>query len=355
MTMVGSIMMGAGFFSALAHVIGGELSDKIGRRPIILLSLGIRVLMYALMAFLIGFAAPVWIIVIVYFIGQAIGMMERPAATAIITDLSPRKRLTEAFGLIRVGVNLGWAAGPAVGGYLAIVLPYSWLFGVAALVTGLALIIVVLFLSETHTKYPTDSAVSNLSSIWKDRSFLAFTFISLLFFLLMGQMMSTLSIYTVDFMRFSTAQYGLLLTTNGLMVVFLQYPIASKLSKLPKAKLLITGSLLHTLGYLSFGWQGAFAVSIFAMAVITLGEIIHAPASLAVVGELAPQQYRGRYMGIFGLTQILGISISPLLGGIILDAFPFQPFMIWGSIAALGIVAAFGYYLWSVRFGNVQK
>ncbi len=355
MTMVGSIMMGAGFFSALAHVIGGELSDKFGRRPIILLSLGIRVLMYTVMALLISFAAPVGIIVIVYFIGQAIGVMERPAASAIITDLSPRKRLTEAFGLIRVGVNLGWAAGPAVGGYLAIVLPYSWLFGVAALVTGLALIIVALFLSETQTQYPTGSAVRNISSIWKDRSFLVFTSVSLLFFLLMGQMMSTLSIYTVDFMGFSTAQYGLLLTTNGLMVVFLQYPIASKLSKLPKANLLITGSLLHTLGYLSFGWQGAFVVSIFAMAVITLGEIIHAPASLAVVGELAPQQYRGRYLGIFGLTQILGISISPLLGGIFLDAFPFQPLMIWASIAALGIVAAFGFYLWSVKFGNIQK
>lgn len=66
------------------------------------------------------------------------------AGSAILTDLAPKKRLTEAFGLLRVGINLGWAAGPAIGGYLAILLLYSWLFGVAALLTALALLIVLL-------------------------------------------------------------------------------------------------------------------------------------------------------------------------------------------------------------------
>jgi len=350
MTMVGSIMMVAGLFAALAHIIGGEISDRLGRRPIILVSLSIRALMYAVMAILIGFAAPVWSIVLCYYVGQAIGMMGRPAASAIVADLSPKKKLTEAYGLLRVGVNLGWAAGPALGGYLAISLPYSWLFGVAAMLTTLASIIVLLFLRESYTRTPDKIEVQKTPSIWKHRSFLVFTFISLIFFTLMGHMMSTLSIYTVDVMGFSTAQYGLLLTTNGLIVVLFQYPVAYKLGNFSKSRILVTGCLLHALGYFTFGLSGAFAMSIVAMIIITLGEIIYAPTSLAVVGEIAPQKYRGRYMGVFGLTQILGISASSLIGGVLLDLFPSQPLVIWGSIALLGVAAAIGYYLWSTRY-----
>lgn len=350
MTIVGTIMMVAGLFAAIAHVIGGELSDRIGRRPVILGALGTRTLMYLGMAVLIGYTAPVWSIVVCYYAGLAIGMMERPASSAIITDLSPRKRLMETYGLFRVGINLGWAAGPAIGGYLAAFLPYSWLFGVAALLTALALLIVLFFLRESYTRQREKTELREVLSILKDRTFLIFTFISLLFFMVMGQMMSTLSIFTVDIMGMSTAQYGLLLTTNGLIVVLFQYPVAYKLGRFMKSRVLIIGSLLHAVGYLIFGWAGGFSLAVIAMIIITTGEIIHAPTSLAVVGELAPQKYRGRYMGVFGLAQILGIAISPLLGGILIDAFPSSPLLIWGVIAFLGTAAAVSYGWWGKKY-----
>ncbi len=350
MTIVGVIMMVAGLCSAVAHVAGGELSDRIGRRPVILGALGVRAMMYSGMAALIGISAPVWAIVVCYLVGQAIGMMERPAVSAIITDLSPKKHLTEAFGLLRVGINLGWAAGPAIGGYLATVLPYSWLFGVAALLTASALLLVLFFLNESCPRATERRGTSNLRSILSDRAFIIFTAVSLLVFLLMGQMMSTLSVFTVDFMGLSTAQYGLLLTTNGLMVVLFQFPVAYKISHAVKSRVLIVGSLLYTLGYLTFGWAGSFALTVVAIVVITTGEIIHAPTSLALVGELAPSRYSGRYMGVFGLTQILGIAVGPLLGGILLDAFPANHLLIWGNLSALGVLAAAGYYLWGIKY-----
>lgn len=351
MTIVGIIMMVAGLCSAIAHVVGGELSDRIGRRQVILLALGVRVLMYSGMAFLIWISAPVWSIVVCYFIGQAVGMMERPASSAIVTDLAPKKRLTETYGLLRVGINLGWAAGPAIGGYLATFLAYSWLFGVASLLTTLAFLLILFFLKESHAKTKEGLGTHSLKSVVKDRAFLTLTIISFLAFLLMGQMMSTLSIFTVDFMGLSTAQYGLLLTTNGLIVVLFQYPVAYKLGKaVNKSRVLVIGSLLYAFGYLIFGWAEGFVLTIIAMVVITIGEIIHAPISLAIVGELAPAKYSGRYMGVFGLTQILGIAIGPLLGGILLDAFPTEPFAIWGIIAMFGALAASGYYLWGKRY-----
>ena len=346
MTMVGTIMLIAGLFSAAAHMLGGELSDRFGRRPILIWSLIIRMFMYLGMAMLVGISAPVWAIIVIYVVGQSVGMMARPAASAIVVDLTQKKYLTETYGLLRVGVNLGWAAGPALGGYLATFLPYYWLFVVAALFTAFAFVPVAFLLKETYKKSHEKQDLHNLLSIGRDHIFLFFTGVSLLVLLMYGQMMSTLSIFTVDRMGFSTAQYGLLLTTNGLIVVLFQYPIARKLGKFVKSKALVLGSLLYTLGYLTFGWAGGFTWAFIAIVIITLGEIIHAPASLAVVGELSPSKYRGRYMGFFGLTQILGIAFGPLLGGILLDVIPESPLLLWGIIASLGFIAAIGYYWW---------
>ena len=350
MTTVGSIMMVAGFCSAGSHIIGGELSDRFGRRPIVLISLSGRMIMYAGMAALIATSASLWSIIIFYIVGQSIGMMERPASSAILTDLSPKKKLTEAFSLFRVGINLGWAAGPAIGGYLAAYLPYSWLFGASSLLTSLALLLVLFRLKESRARPKEKMGARSMGSIFKDGSFLTYAAISLLLFLLMGQMMSTLSIYTVDFMGLSTAQYGLMLTTNGVLVVLLQYPVACKLSSASKPRVLIAGSLLFALGYFIFGWANSFILAILAMVIITIGEIIYAPTSMAVIGEMAPPRYSGRYMGVFGLTQILGISMGPLFGGILLDAFPSSPLLLWGIISMLGIIGALGFYLWSVRY-----
>lgn len=346
MTMVGVIMLVAGLFSAAAHMLGGELSDRFGRRPILIWSLIIRMFMYLGMAALIGISAPVWSIVVIYVIGQSVGMMARPASSAIVVDLTQKKYLTETYGLLRVGVNLGWAAGPALGGYLATFLPYYWLFLVAALFTALAFVPVAFSLKETYKKSHEKQDLHNLLPIRKDYIFLIFTGVSILVLLMYGQMMSTLSIFAVDRIGLSTAQYGLLLTTNGLIVVLFQYPIARKLGKIVKSRALVLGSLLYALGYLTFGWAGGFTWAFIAIIIITLGEIIHAPASLAVVGELSPPKYRGRYMGFFGLSQVLGMAFGPLLGGILLDVNHDSPLLLWGIIASLGFFSAIGYYWW---------
>jgi MFS family permease len=86
------------------------------------------------------------------------------------------------------------------------------------------------------------------------------------------------------------------------------------------------------------------------MAVITGGEIIHAPVSLSVIGELSPEDKRGRYMGLFGLSQTIGIAVGPLIGGVLIDAFPSNHELIWAPIALIAFIAAIGYYWWGRRF-----
>jgi MFS family permease len=130
----------------------------------------------------------------------------------MVADFTSKEKLTEAYGIIRIGVNIGWAAGPALGGYLAAFLPYGWLFGIAAIACGVVFLIVYFFIHESSHWVSSSVGFRSMLPPADDRAFIAFVGLSVLLFIVMGQMASTLSIFAVDIVGFSTSQYGLLLT-----------------------------------------------------------------------------------------------------------------------------------------------
>jgi MFS family permease len=350
MTLVGIILLAGGLCSAVSQALGGALSDRFGRRPILLVAAFVSIFLYSGLAVLIGISAPVWAITIVYIAGRSVLTITRPVISAMVADSASKERLTEAYGILRIGANIGWAAGPAIGGYLATFLPYGWLFGVPVLTCAIVSLIVFFFVHESSRGTNRRVGLRSILPPPGDRAFLVFTMVSLLLFIVMGQMASTLSIFAVDRVGFSTAQYGLLLTLNGLIVIFFQYPMTLALRRLAKFRALMLGSLLYALGYLSFGWITQFGWALGAMAIITAGEIIHSPVTLSVIGELSPQDQRGRYMGFYGLSETIGIAMGPLLGGLLLDAFPLNLRLVWAPIASIALIAAVGYYWWARRF-----
>jgi MFS family permease len=346
MTLIGTLLLISGICSSTTQMIGGVLADRFGRRRLILVASVTRLFIYSGLSALIATSAPVWAIMITYISGQAIGMAMRPAIAAMITDLSPPDRLTETYGVLRIGQNVGWAAGPALGGYLITFLPYAWLFAVAAFSSVVTFVFVFFLLGESFHGTEERLPLSSMFSVARDRLFLVFTALCLLVFLTMAQMGSTLSVFTVDRIGFSTTQYGFLLTANGIMVVLFQYPVARWTGKLPVARGLALGSLLYALGYLSWGGVHNFGWAMAAMVVITAGEIVFTPLTLSVVGHLSPPDYRGRYMGFFGLSQSMSMSLAPLVGGVLLDAFPQGPWFVWGTISMLAFVATAGLLWW---------
>ena len=350
MTEVGMVLLAAGLCSAVSQALGGALSDRFGRRPILLMAASVSIFLYSGLAILIGISAPVWAITVAYMAGRSALTITRPVISAMVADFAPKGRLTEAYGILRIGANMGWAAGPAIGGYLATFLPYGWLFGVPVLTSGIVSLIVFFVVRESSRGTNMRVGFRSIFPPAGDRTFLVFTMVSLLLFIVMGQMASTLSVFAVDKVDFSTAQYGLLLTLNGLIVIFFQYPMALALRRLAKFRALILGSLFYALGYLSYGWITQFGWALVAMAIVTTGEIINSPVTLSVIGELAPQDQRGRYMGFYGLSETIGIAAGPLVGGLLLDAFPSDMRLVWAPIASLALIAALGYHWWARRF-----
>lgn len=349
MTLVGVLFLIGGICSSTTQMVGGVLADRLGRRRLLLGTSIIRMFLYSGLAVLIATSAPVWSIITIYIAGQSAGMMMRPAMTAMVADLSPENQLTETYGLLRVGQNIGWAMGPAVGGYLITFLPYAWLFGVTALSSILTFSLIFLLLRESYVATTDRVDFRSMFTAATDRTFLAFSGLCLLVFMTMGQLGSTLSIFTVDRMGLSTAQYGMLLTANGIIVVLFQYPVARWAGRLTKARGMILGSLFFGIGWLSMGWVQNFGWALASIAIVTAGEITFTPLSLSTVGQLAPSDRRGRYMGFFGLSQSLSMSLGPLFGGVLLDTFPRDPWFIWSTISAVALIAAVGFHLWGTR------
>ncbi len=346
MSLVGTIFLAGGLSTAISNIIGGMFSDRFGRRRILLVISIAGIFTYAALALLIGRSASIWSIALVSIMARGTMGTIQPTVSAIVADLSPKDRLTESYALVRVGGNIGFALGPAVGGYLMSSISYSWLISISALTCILITAFIYFFLRESFVGNKEHVDFRSTLAVAKDRSFLVFTILSILLVLSMAHLGSTLSVFTVDRLGFSTSQYGLLLTTNGIMVVLSQYPVAYWVNKLTKANGLILGSLLYVGGYLTLGWITSFNLAILIIVIITAGEVTFSPIASAVVAESAPPDRRGRYMGFYALSHTLGFSISPLFGGVLLDLFPSEPRLLWGIIAAVGVVAAIGFYAW---------
>ncbi len=346
MTVVGAIALANGVVSALGRVAGGELSDRLGRRQTVLQAVGWRVLLFVGLAALVAADGPVWAIVGVYLAVRITGALAMSAITAMVADVASQDQRMEAYGLLRVGGNVGWAAGPAMGGFMASSLPYWTLFAATAALTLVAFGLLLRHAQEPALETEAAPPKQGFREVLSDRRFVAFVAISSLVFVVAGQLVSTVSVFTVDRLGFSEAQFGGLLTLNGLLVVAVQYPLARTLTRFPRRRLLAVGGALYGLGYLVFGLSAAYPVLLGAMVVVTCGEMVFAPNTLAVTASLAPTGRRGRYLGAFGLAETLGWSLGAFVGGILLDVFPTSPLGTWGVVAGLGVVAAVAFSLW---------
>jgi len=156
--------------------------------------------------------------------------------------------------------------------------------------------------------------------------------IALVFF----QISSTYGLFVTQ-LGFSTATYGAIISLNGVMVVFCELPLSTITRRFPARRVIGLGYALVGIGFALNALAHTLPALIVAMIVVTFGEMVTIPVSVAYVADLAPAHLRGRYMGAFGLTWALGLTVGPSLG---MALFHFGAAVLWLACGALGLVAA---------------
>lgn len=343
MKVVGTIMLVSAAVSAAGRILGGELADRLGRKPLIATTLGIRTVLFLGMAGLIYLKADYLVLALVFLLVRLAGAVSQPALSAMVADIVPAERRVEAFGLLRIGGNAGWAIGPALGGFL-IAISYSVLFLLTAGATGIGMILILLFTTESIRARETERFVlRQVLAAGKDMRFLLFCLFSLALFLVMGQFASTLPVFVTTIIGITDVQLGFLYTLNGIVVVLFQWPAVRIAQRVGIRRALVAGSLLFAGGYFSVGIAHSYGLLLFLMIVITTGEVLFSPSATTAVANMSPPARTGRYMGFFGLAEASGWSAGPFIGGFLFDAFAHTPVILWGAIAMLALIAAGGF------------
>ena len=354
MTVVGSIFFFSAITGAAAQLLGGDWTDRHGRKIVLVGAQLGRGAIFLGLAAAVYFHAPILWIALLACGSSFFGRLFEPPSGAMVADIVEGGKRTEAYALLRVGGNLGWAVGPAIGGFLA-TLSYWSLFVLSAamiLASGLFLAFRVRETSPHHQEGAPAAAMETfrlgeLGAAFQDRMFLRYCITTLLLFTVMGQLISTLSVYVVDWAGRSKTELGYLYSLNGLLVVLVQFPVARILVPFRMTTALIVGSLLYAVGYAMMGLGGSLPLLAAAMFVVTMGEIVSSPASMNLVAKFSSEEHRGRYMGAFGLASAFGWSVGPLVGGSLLDLARGRALLLWGLIASITVLAAFGF--WDLR------
>ncbi len=368
MSVVGAMFFFAALAGAVGQVVGGELTDRLGRKVVIVGTQLFRAMSFLGLGAAVLLHAPVVWFGLLTSLSAFSGRAFEPPSGAMVADIATGAARVEYYAVLRIGGNLGWAIGPAIGGFLA-ALSYPTLFVIAAAVLLAAGLFMAFKVEETlphrlaRSLEPQESTTllpgstgtaplarfgfEELGQALRDGTFVRYCVISLVLFTVMSQLISTLSVYAVTWAGITKLQLGALYTLNGLMVVFLQFPVVRILASYRMTTALVFGSILYGLGYGMMGLGQGFALLLIAMFVVTTGEIVTTPASMNLVANFSSPELRGRYMGVYGLFNSFGWSIGPLIGGVLLDLASKRAMFLWGPIGGLALLAAAGF--WDLR------
>ncbi len=333
----------------VGNALGGALADRLGRKVVILASL----LLSALSALGMGFAPTLGVFIAVSVIVGTLSSIGGPAHEAVIADLLPPEKRAEGYGIFRVVFNVSAIIAPPVAGFL-VSGSYMTLFVVDAIISVLAAIIVIFALPETKPQGKPDEKPETLkqtfvgySHVFKDLPFLLFIAITVLMTLVYMNMNTTLGVFLRDYRGLKEVSYGTLLSINAIIVVVLQFWVTRKLEKFKPMLMMAIGTLLYAAGFAMYGFVKGFALFVTAMVVITIGEMVVSPFQQSIVAGFAPEDMRGRYMAVSGLTWSIAFTIGPYFAGLLLDGK--NPDMLWYVSGFIGLIATIGFLLFNKK------
>ncbi|HEX3760476.1 MAG TPA: MFS transporter [Kofleriaceae bacterium] len=337
----GLIALCANLGQSMSNAWAGNLSDRIGRRPLITNALFVRAGVVAVLGTQILLDAPLWTLGITMVISSTLRGCFEPVAYALVSDVVSDDQRVAAFGIQRMGTNVGWAVGPALGGLLSKVMPYGAVFYLAAggmIVTGF----LTLRVEDPKRQASAPAPAGSQDLLGALLEGLADPVMSMLLIgtflcaLLETQMFSTFSIYMTTQLPLTEVDVGLLYALNGVAVLVLQIPALALIRRLGIGLMLPWSSLLDAIGFAVIGLASGFTGGALAIFILTCAEVLFDPAQQAAIAEVADPARRGRTFGVVGFASMVGIALAPLLGGRLLDAIGSHHVAMWLAIAVIG-------------------
>jgi len=329
-----------GLGAVVSAVVAGVLTDRLGRRPTLLVAQVSTAVTVAVLGFV---QDPVAIAAVACLVGMT-SNASRPAVQAMIADIVAPEDRVRAFSLNYWAINLGFTFSAMAAGLIARN-GYLTLFLADAGMTLLCALIVFARLPESRPEGSgagrgEDGKGVGLGTVLRDRRFMAVVALQFLLATLFQQGSVALPV-AMGADGLSSTDFGLAIAANGLLVVALQIPVTRFIEHRAPMRLLVISALLTGYGFGLTAFAGSVGVYALTVCVWTLGEIINSPIQMGLVARLSPVHGRGRYQGMNVLSWSLASLTAPLAGGAVIDRFGADA--LWAASAVVGTVAAVGY------------
>jgi predicted MFS family arabinose efflux permease len=339
---VGWIMVAFGLGSMLGSWLGGKMTDKIGFYKVMVFSLFTSGILFFILQYITSF----WGLCFGMFTIMAIADMFRPAMfVSLIVYAKPENRV-RALSLVRLSVNLGFAAGPTLGGLIILGMGYQGLFWVDGSTCILAILLFALSVKEKKRIPLAEGEIPvkiNRKSVYKDKPFWLLLFIIFIIAMVFFQIFTTLPLYHHEKFGLTEFQTGILLSLNGFLVFLLEMPIVSSLERkdVNKIKIILYGALLVALGYYILLFDSWVTILILSIFFLSIGEILAFPFSNAVALNRAPKGLEGQYMGLFTMSFSLAHIACSKTGLDIIAHFGYQAnWIVMGSLGMLAVICS---------------
>ncbi|MFK4023735.1 MDR family MFS transporter [Streptomyces albogriseolus] len=332
-----------GLGGVISSLGAGVMTDRLGRRPTLLVAQTATALSVALLGFVHD---PVAIAAVAFLVGMA-SSASRPAVQAMMADIVRPEDRIRAFSLNYWAINLGFAISSVGAGFIAEV---SYLAGFL-IEAGMTLVCAVLVFVKLPESRPeqrpagtggTQEDSVSLGTVLRDGRFMGVVGLSFLVAVVFQQGYLGLPVAMGE-AGFTPADFGMAIAVNGVLIVVLQLPVTRLIEHRDPRRMLVVSSLLAGYGFGLTAFAGSVGVFALTVCVWTLAEIVNAPVQTGLVVRLSPVHGRGRYQGVYTSSWAVAALVAPLLSGFVIDRWGAA--WLWGTCAVVGTVAALGYGL----------
>ena len=333
--------------SLLSSFLAGTLADKIGRKVVMNFSLTLNGIAYF---FLMRAETYPQFVILMILIGLS-NPLYQVGADAMLADMIPSEKRTDAYAISRIANNAAFALGPAIGGFLAAT-SYNLAFYGAA--TGYIVYSLLLFFLAHETLEKLKAPISQMESkqargqegyarVFRDKGYMLFVSLMSIGLIAPTMLWVLMPVYAKTNFGMPENLYGWIPTTNALMCVFIQYPVTQVSRHYKALPVAAIGMLVYAIGAGSVALMSGFGGFWLSMVILTFGELTLVPTASKYVADRAPADLRGRYMSIYWVGWGLARATAPLIGGFLNDNI--FPQAIWigglliGLTSTLGLVA----------------
>ncbi|UHG92724.1 MFS transporter [Spirosoma oryzicola] len=354
----GIVMAVYGMGAFVGTFLGGRLTDRFGFYYVQLFSLLFSGFFLLMLQLVTGFYALCGSVFIFTLFGDSF----RPANQAAIAHYSDADTRTRAFSLNRLAINLGWAVGGGLGGWIAGI-DYNLLFWADGLTCLLATVVLWLNLpapdnastfSVTKTLHPDADKSGLVSSPYRDTVFIAFMVCAALYLIVFMQLFSVVPLFFKQVLHMTEGKIGALMALNGVIIVVVEMALVYSVEqqKWKKVNLIVGGIVLTSIAYASLTLLEATGLSIltatlFFIVLVTLSEMLVMPFIQSFTVERSTPSTRGQYLALYSMAGALAQTTAPAFGSQMIAHFNFSTH--WLAVTGISLLAAGGFWILGQR------